>query len=822
MASQRTLRALVPALLLLVLSVATCRLDMLLKPSANRSQPQLTVSPTSVRDSARAGSDDVRRIEVELLNGGTGDGEYSWEAEDERPWIRVSPRDGTLPDTMVITLDPEDLDPGTHEGTITITAPGMPDSQVTIAVTFIAQRAGLLVTPGSLDYSTNVGSGATFDDTLRISNGGNGPLVWTVRKDRPWVTLGAVAGAGPGIVPVTINTTGLPAGTHRDEIVVTAPGASGSPKRIDVTVTVFAPGLAVTPGEIRDTVPPGTMEPQSHTVRVSNSGSGAMTWSASKSAPWVSLSAAAGSAPQDVIVTLNPAGMGPGTHTDVIVFTSLEATNDPIDVPIELVISQPGLTVTPTAITDAAMQGDVAKRTHTLSVGNSGPGGGTLGWFVSADRAWIEVSPPGGFAPATITVTLDPASLPPGTHEGSVTVTAPGASGSPAVVPVTFTIGRACGEIVLTPDEVRQGVLNEADCEAPHRPGRRANLYRVDLTAGDDFSVRLTASFNAYLILVNSAGAVLAENDECSPETGTACIMNFRIPATGPYFIEATSANPGEGGSLTITVVRERAPTAPQGLGQFRQNGATSIPVGGTTPEDAVIFKGRIADPNPQDSVRLEIELEPLGSPFTGTPTHTSDLVPMNGNGVSVSVPASGLQQTGYHWQARTCDRTGRCSAWLSFGLNAESEADFIVSVPPGPTAPDLSNPNQFQSDGTTPIPTGGTAAGATVVLTAAVSDLNAGDVLRLDLEVKEATAAFTGADLRTATGLASGSVGAVAFDPLGGAGYHWRARVCDQTDRCSGWASFPQPSPNPEDQPDFVGQPAGTSRAARASGGTQ
>jgi hypothetical protein len=695
MASRWTLRALVPSLLLLVLSVATCRLDMLLKPSANRSPPLLAVSPTSVRDSARAGSDDVRRIEVELLNGGSGDGEYFWEAEDQRPWIRLSPRDGTLPDTMVITLDPEDLDPGTHEGTITITAPGMPDSQVTIAVTFVAQRAGLNVSPGSIDHSANVGSGATFDDTLRISNGGNGPLVWTVRKDRSWVTLGAVAGTGPGIVPVTINTSGLPAGTHRDEIVVTAPGATGSPKRIDVTVTVFSPGLAVTPGEVRDTVPPGTTEPQTHTLNVSNSGSGTMTWSASKTAPWVSLSADAGAAPLDVTVTLNPAGLEPGVHTDTIVFTSPEATNDPINVPVELVVSQPGLTVTPDAITDAAMQGDVTKRTHTLTVGNSGAV--ALGWFVSANTGWIAVSPPGGFTPGTITVTLDPASLPPGTHEGAVTVTAPGASGSPAVIPVTLTIGRACGEIVLTPDEVRQGVLSEADCEAPHRPGRRANVYRVELTAGDAFSVRLTAGFNAYLILVNSAGVVLAENDECSPETGTACIMNFPIPATGSYVIEATSANPGEGGPLTITVVREEPPTGPQGMGQFRDDGVTPIAIGGATPENVVVFRATLRDPNPGDAVRLEIELEPLGSPFIGVTTHTGDFVPVSGNGASAFARAGGLGNgIGYHWQARTCDRTGRCSGWLAFGLNAESDSDFTVSTPPPSGS---SRPEQSQTE---------------------------------------------------------------------------------------------------------------------------
>jgi hypothetical protein len=101
------------------------------------------------------------------------------------------------------------------------------------------------------------------------------------------------------------------------------------------------------------------------------------------------------------------------------------------------------------------------------------------------------------------------------------------------------------------------------------------------------------------------------------------------------------------------------------------------------TPETEVVFRGKVDDPNDADLVRLEIELEPLGSPFTGVATHASDFVSANGNGTQTSVRAGGLtNNTGYRWQARTCDNTGRCSVWLQFGNNAESAADFTVVTP--------------------------------------------------------------------------------------------------------------------------------------------
>jgi hypothetical protein len=669
---------------LLMLSVA-CRLDMLLK-STGSPRPLLSVAPTEVRDSARAGSHDVRTAEVAISN--SGGGTFTWSASERSSWIHLEPREGEAPGTLTISLDPEDLGPGVYEGDVTVVARDAADSQfTTIVVTFLVQRPGLNVTPSAIEHSTNVNSNATFTETLQVSNSGTGELNWTATKQRPWVTLSATSGTGDASIQVTINSTGLAGGIYHDDIVITAPGATGSPDHVSVTLTVFAPGLAVTPGLIRESAPVGSTTPSNVTLHVSNSGTGSITWSANKSQPWVTLSKPSGGAPDDLIVTLNPTGLPPEMQRDTIVFTSAEATNGPVKVPVEYEIVQPGLSVTPASINATAETNDPKKQQFDLAVSNSG--GGSLAWFATADAPWISVSPPAGIAPSTLTVTIDPKGLDAGTHNGTVTVSSPGAVGSPFTVPVQLVITRkACNEISLNPDETRNGTLDANDCEAPHRPGSFANWYGLSANAGEGLSIRMTASFDAYLILVDAAGNVLAQNDECPGESGTSCIMNFPITSDGRYFIEATSTNPGASGPLTISVVRQRAPSAPQDLRQFRADGGTAIGVGGTTPEDQVVFGGKVDDPN-QGDARLEVELEPLGSPFTGAATHTGDFVAVSGGGTQTSVRATNLtNNTGYRWQVRTCDRTGRCSAWLQFGNNAETDADFSVAIPPGGSPP--------------------------------------------------------------------------------------------------------------------------------------
>ncbi len=123
------------------------------------------------------------------------------------------------------------------------------------------------------------------------------------------------------------------------------------------------------------------------------------------------------------------------------------------------------------------------------------------------------------------------------------------------------------------------------------------------------------------------------------------------------------------------------ASNAPTGLNRFRSDGVTAIAVGGSTPETTVVFKGTVSDPDTGQQVKLQIELRPLATAFTGTFTNESSLV-TNGDVAQITVPnlSSG---TPYHWRARTVESNGAASAWVSFGGNRDNATDFMVASGP-------------------------------------------------------------------------------------------------------------------------------------------
>jgi hypothetical protein len=97
------------------------------------------------------------------------------------------------------------------------------------------------------------------------------------------------------------------------------------------------------------------------------------------------------------------------------------------------------------ALSFAATQGGAGPAAQTLSVVNTG--GDPLPFTASASAPWLTVSASGAAAPATLTVTANPAGLAPGTYNATVTVDGGGASGSPSqstlsTLPQTLATGR--------------------------------------------------------------------------------------------------------------------------------------------------------------------------------------------------------------------------------------------------------------------------------------------------------------------------------------------------------------------------------------------
>ena len=98
----------------------------------------------------------------------------------------------------------------------------------------------------------------------------------------------------------------------------------------------------------------------------------------------------------------------------------------------------PSLSVSPSTLTFSAFTNGTLPAPASLNVSNLG--GGNLAFATQSDAAWLKVTPTGGTAPQTLTVSVDQTGLNAGTFTGHVTVNAGSISGSPGTIPVTMTV----------------------------------------------------------------------------------------------------------------------------------------------------------------------------------------------------------------------------------------------------------------------------------------------------------------------------------------------------------------------------------------------
>lgn len=83
-------------------------------------------------------------------------------------------------------------------------------------------------------------------------------------------------------------------------------------------------------------------------------------------------------------------------------------------------------------------------------------------------------------------------------------------------------------------------------------------IYTFTAEAGDVVTVTLrAAAFDAYLLLRDPSGAVMAENNNGGGGTD-ARIRTVTLDAAGTYYVDATSASGSESGDFTLTVQRAR------------------------------------------------------------------------------------------------------------------------------------------------------------------------------------------------------------------------------------------------------------------------
>ncbi|MFH0806184.1 MAG: Ig-like domain-containing protein [Candidatus Brennerbacteria bacterium] len=111
----------------------------------------------------------------------------------------------------------------------------------------------------------------------------------------------------------------------------------------------------------------------------------------------------------------------------------------------------PILSVSPLNFAFSAAQGGSAPVAESLTISNTGASG--MNWNIQTGASWLTANPSAGIDNRTVAISVSPAGLNVGIATSTLMVSAMGATGSPATIPVTF-------QITVVPDTVPPAIGN--------------------------------------------------------------------------------------------------------------------------------------------------------------------------------------------------------------------------------------------------------------------------------------------------------------------------------------------------------------------------
>lgn len=197
----------------------------------------------------------------------------------------------------------------------------------------------------------------------------------------------------------------------------------------------------MTPGALAFTIQAGsTTSTPSQTLTITNAGGGTLTWTADDPVDWLRKNQLSGTGTGTVGAWVIPNNLSPGTYTTTITVAATGAMNSPRVIPVTLTVTaaapppQPTIGLSPSALSFSGTQGGSNPATQSIAVTNTGSG--TLSWSVSDNASWLTAAQAGN----TIVAGVNLSGLAAGTHSGTITVIATGATNTPQTIPVSLVV----------------------------------------------------------------------------------------------------------------------------------------------------------------------------------------------------------------------------------------------------------------------------------------------------------------------------------------------------------------------------------------------
>jgi len=262
----------------------------------------------------------------------------------------------------------------------------------------------------------------TEDQTILISNKGDGNLKWEVSSDRDWIVVSPKSGTDSGTVTVSVNSDGMSPGSYTGNVIIESNGGTtmGS---IFLTIPVIGDELP----DIGDEIIPdiddeirGSVEIMSFTAdpyQIFIEEESILRWEVS-GVNSVTIEPGIG-----IMGHTGKENVSPDENTTYILTATNEAgISDVRNVTVTVIKHMPKLSTNPDPLDNlnygTMNEGNTDSR--TFSILNAGSG--TLEWSISTDKPWIIVSSTSGTDSGEVNVAVNTEGLELGNYNGTITI----------------------------------------------------------------------------------------------------------------------------------------------------------------------------------------------------------------------------------------------------------------------------------------------------------------------------------------------------------------------------------------------------------------
>ncbi len=388
------------------------------------------------------------------------------------------------PAVLTVSVSPGILSHGVYESSVVVTSVGGSGPLVIPVILTISPQPVLIANPSTATFGYQAGGAIPPPTSVTINSSGD-PLPFTISLTGgdSWLTATG-GGTTPSPIQISVNPIGLPPGLYNALIVVSSSAAGNNPLQIVVLLSVGVTPLLTSspPSLVFNAISPILTGSQSLSIG-STSGTPAFTTSVSSATPWLSVSGS-GTAPGNALVSVNAAGLSPGTYQGAVQIASPGVVNSPLSVPVTLVVSAVAtLQASPTPLNFSYKAAGPLPSPQTVNLTLGGqPASGTIA-TPSPGSPWLSVSSTTG----ALLVSANPSGLIPGTYTGNIAVASPGASNSPLTVPVNFTV-QGIPELDVSQDNIAVTIL---------QPESAPVSTTINLTTGSNPPVNFTLDVTA-------------------------------------------------------------------------------------------------------------------------------------------------------------------------------------------------------------------------------------------------------------------------------------------------------------------------------------